>query len=78
MAAYTSAQVDDMWNDYVAVYVKDENHAPKHPRRILASKKDCNNGLTLGSDSYVNYSPMPEVRRKLICIKHIVDNTMKV
>lgn len=33
--------------------------------------------IEIGSQD-VNYSPMPEDRRKLICIKHIVDNTMKV
>jgi SAM-dependent methyltransferase len=77
LESYTSVQADDIWNDYVAVYVKDENHAPKHPRRILAGKKDCNNGLTLGSDSYVNYHPMPEDRRKLMYIKHIIDNTLR-
>ncbi len=78
LESYTSVQVDDHWNDYVAVYVKDAIHAAHHPGRILASKQDCNNGVILGSDNYVNYSGMPEDRRKLICIKHIVDNLMRV
>ena len=78
LESYTSVQVDDIWNDYVAVYVRDENHAAKHPRRILAGKKDCNNGLTLGSDSYLNYHPVPEDRRKLMCIEHIIGNKIKV
>ncbi len=78
LESYTSVQIEDHWNDYVAVYVKDENHAAHHPGRILASKKDCNNGVILGSDSYVNYSSMPEDRRKLVCIKHIVENLMRV
>jgi SAM-dependent methyltransferase len=84
LESYTSVQsrtgdeVDDHWNDYVAVYVKDEHHAAKYPQRILASKKDCNNGLILGSNDYVNFSPMPEDRRKLACIKHIADNTLRV
>lgn len=76
--SHTGDEVDDHWNDYVAVYVKDESHAPKYPQRILTGKQDCNNGLVLGSNDYVNYSPMPEDRRKLACIKHIVDNTLRV
>jgi len=78
LESYTSIQIKDQWNDYVAVFVKDENYALHHPNRILANKKDCNNGVILGTEGYINYSQMPEDRRKLICIKKIVDNIVKV
>lgn len=78
LESYTSVQVDEHWNDYVAVYVKDESHAAHHPKRILDSKKDFNNGVILGAESYVNFSSIPEDRRKLVCIKHIVDNLLRV
>lgn len=78
LESYTSVQIQDQWNDYVAVYVKDENLASRHPSRILASMKDCNNGVILGTESYFKYSAMPEDRRKLMWIKQIIDNLVKV
>jgi SAM-dependent methyltransferase len=31
LESYTSVQISDIWNDFVAVYVRDENHASRHP-----------------------------------------------
>lgn len=42
------------------------------------NKPPCNNGVTLGTESYLKYSIMPEDRRKLMWIKQIIDNVVKV
>ena len=78
LESYTSLQIQDQWNDYVAVFVRDESHARIHSDRILTTKKDCDNGVILGKDDFVNYSVMPEDKKKLTFIKQIVDNQIKV
>jgi len=35
LESYTSEKVNDIWEDYVAVFLKDETHLDKHPRRIV-------------------------------------------
>lgn len=65
LESYTSAQDDDYWNDYVAIFVKDEAFAHLYPDRILAKKSDAENGLVFASDELVRHSQMPEdVRRQ--------------
>ncbi len=78
LESYTSVQIEDHWNDYVAVFIKDESYIPSHPRRILANKKDFYNGVLVGKEGFVNYSGMPEDRKKLICIRQIIDNHLKI
>lgn len=78
LESYTSLQVGDIWNDFVAIYVKDENQAIRYPKRILHSKSDAFNGVILGIDGYTNYKSMPEDKIKLAVIKQIIDNQIKI
>jgi SAM-dependent methyltransferase len=79
LESYASAQsAGDQWNDFVAVFVRDEAQAQRHHNRILDGKKDVFNGVMLGSEGFVNPRPMPEDRMKLAAIKQIIDNRVKV
>jgi SAM-dependent methyltransferase len=78
LESYTNVQADAQWNDCVAVFVKDENLALRHPNRILTTKRDYYNGVLLGSDGYLNPSILPEDRVKLLTIKQIIDNQLKI
>ncbi|MBC5764058.1 methyltransferase domain-containing protein [Ramlibacter albus] len=53
------------WNDFVAVFVKDEAHAGIYPRRILQAKQDVFNGVLYGLDGFVKFFNQSEDMRKL-------------
>lgn len=78
LESYTSVQIGDQWNDFVAVFLKDESHVAQYPSRILDTKTDVLNGLVHGSDAFLNYSVMPEDKKKMQAISQIIDNTIKV
>ena len=78
LESYTSMQIEESWNDYVAVYIKDENLAQRHPRRILERKKDFYNGMVLGTEGYINYSSITEDKRELMALKQNIGNQVRV
>ena len=52
--------------------------AALHPRRIMQNHKGVYNGVMHATDGFVNYSPMPEDQKKLLAIKQLIDNQIKV
>ena len=78
LESYTSTQIGDVWNDFVAVFLKDETHATRYPQRILDSKEDYSNGLTDRSSEFLRFNPMPEDQKKLQVISQIIANKFKV
>ncbi len=78
LESYTSLQVGCWFNDFVAIYVKDEEHALRHSKRILDSKKDFYNGVVRGTDGFVHHSPLTEDLMKLDWIKNVINNGIEV
>lgn len=78
LESYTSTQIDGLWNDFVAVFIKDESLAAKFPARILDNKTDVNNGLIYNSNNFIKPSHLPEDKRKLLVISQIIANQIKV
>lgn len=78
LESYTSTQIGDQWNDFVAVFLKNQMHIEKYPKRILHKKTDYSNGLISGEDNFTQMSVMPEDKKKLAVINQIIDNTIKV
>lgn len=72
LESFVSAQDRDMWNDFVAVFVKDERLASRHPRRILDTKTDFTNGQLLGADRFTNFREFPEDLAKLMALSTVV------
>jgi len=64
LESYTGQQIAEMWNDFVAVFLKDERFASRFPNRILNSKRNFNNGLVLNSNEFLNFSEIPQDRSK--------------
>ncbi|MGD9161575.1 MAG: methyltransferase domain-containing protein [Desulfobacteraceae bacterium] len=60
LESYTSSQAKDTWNDFVAVFLKDENYASEFPGRIIDRKRDITNGLIYGSNDFINKSRKTE------------------
>lgn len=78
LESFVSAQADDIWNDFVAVFLKDESHKARYTSRIVDSKEDFMNGAVLGLDGFLKYNVLPEDRRKLEAVVQIVRGDIKV
>jgi SAM-dependent methyltransferase len=64
LESYVSNQAGDIWNDFVAVFLKDEAMAREHERRILYTKHDVHNGVISGKLGFVNHSRLSEDQRR--------------
>lgn len=62
LESFTGLQDWQPWNDFVAVFVKDERFAGQYPNRIM-EKYPHTNGLVAGSDDLVNYNEWPQDQR---------------
>lgn len=78
LESYISSQVVGIWNDFVAVFLKDERFVSDFPKRILDVKDDVANGLVYGSDVFIKPSEMNEDEKKLTVISQIVANQIRV
>lgn len=64
LESFTTAQEDDVWNDFVAVFGTGPDAAVQHPRRICADWHDFWNGRVAGSDAILNEShPTEDMKR---------------
>lgn len=78
MESYVSFQKSDVWNDYVAIFIKDRTRMEEHPRRILHTFRDYYNGSLNESDEILNLKYAPEDQMKLQAIGSIVARKTKV
>lgn len=78
LESYVSAQIGDIWNDFVAVFVKDEKYAAEFPHRILDRKSDFQNGLVYGRNDVLKLSGSSEDQLKLAVISKIISNEIKI
>jgi SAM-dependent methyltransferase len=65
LESFTGPQNWDMWNDFVAVFVKDERFASAHTKRIIDTYPHTN-ALVAGKDKVLNYREWPEDQRSLV------------
>lgn len=54
LESFISAQFMDPWNDYIAVFVKDEKFATSHPKRMISIAKNIRNGIVAGQSEMIN------------------------
>jgi len=78
LESYTSTQVGDQWNDFVAIFLKNSEHVSQYKNRILDVKTDFSNGLKYGSDDFLKYNVMPEDKLKMKVITQLIDNQIKL
>jgi SAM-dependent methyltransferase len=71
LESYTSEQVEDVWNDFVAVFLKDERYAEKFQNRIVKQRDDISNAYVYGMDELIKPTESPEDLRRLAVISHI-------
>jgi len=78
LESYTSTQIGDEWNDFVAVFLKDERFCERFPNRILNTKEGYNNGMILGREELLKFSKMPEDKKKMALISQVLANRIKL
>ena len=59
LESFTGPQDWELWNDFVAVFVKDERFAERYPKRIIENYPHFN-ALVAGSDEIINYREWPQ------------------
>jgi SAM-dependent methyltransferase len=64
LESYTVGQYQDIWNDFVAVFIKDEAHVSAHPGRILPLHDSFENGLMYGNTDILRKQGQPEDIRR--------------
>jgi len=57
---YTSRQQVDVWNDFVAVFIRDEGSISAYPRRILDNFSNFYNGMIYGNVDVINHQDSSE------------------
>jgi SAM-dependent methyltransferase len=79
LESYTTSQLGDQWNDFVAVTIKDERYISHYPNRVIRTLDGFWNGYDSDKPGeLINFSVDPEDRIKHNAIKAIIDNRLKV
>lgn len=60
LESFVRAQHVELWNDYVAVFVKDEVSAAQYGARMVSQITDFTNGMVAGSDEILQFKPETE------------------
>lgn len=67
LESYTGYQVSDIWNDFVAVFLKDASFEKRFDKRITDILDKFDNGWNSKlSGNLLNYQLLPEDRRKVV------------
>jgi SAM-dependent methyltransferase len=61
----TDQTANDIWNDYVAVFLKDAVHAADYPDRMLHRISNYTNGIEFGSDQVLRFQEFSEDVRRI-------------
>jgi SAM-dependent methyltransferase len=82
LESFTARQEGDVWNDFVAVYLKDKTYLSRYTDRILDSKRNFANGIITSDkgvqSAFINERAQPEDLEKLSMIRAVISGTMKV
>lgn len=78
LESFISAQDGDVWNDFVAVFIKDRQFAERFPSRITSRVTDFVNARTIDSDQILNRRDAPEDLLKLQTIGRITSGNLKI
>lgn len=78
LESYISSQSGEIWNDFVAVFIKDEGFAGNFEHRILDKKTDIYNGVINNQAEFLKPSMFLEDQKKLQVITQILDGRINV
>jgi SAM-dependent methyltransferase len=78
LESYTSKQIGDVWNDFVAVFLKGDRFSHDFPGRITDGFEGFTNGTALGRANNLNPQRYPEDMDKLMLISDLISNRISV
>jgi SAM-dependent methyltransferase len=61
----TDQTANDIWNDYIAVFLKDASHVSEYPDRMLHRISNYTNGMVFGSDAVLRFQEFSEDVRRI-------------
>ena len=76
LESYT--QKGGSWQDYVAVFLKNEQLADRFPNRIIDTKTDFSNGSAHSRSEIINLSELTEDNKKFLVINQIVQGQLTI
>lgn len=65
LESFITPQHQDVWNDFLAVFVKDERFLHQYPSRMIKAVEKFENGKVSGSDQIYSFTQFPEDIRRL-------------
>ena len=65
LESFTGKQKKDIWNDFIAVFLKDERYTHSYPHRMIHSFPSHTNGLVFGSSDISNTWSLQEDQERL-------------
>jgi SAM-dependent methyltransferase len=78
LESYISNQDGGIWNDFVAVFLKDGANLSRHPSRILDNLQGYRNGFKHGETGPLNHVELSEDHVRLRVIQQICENKISV
>jgi SAM-dependent methyltransferase len=81
LESFIARQENDVWNDFVAVYLKDKAYLPRYKDRIIDSKRDFANGISTSDkgvqSAFINENAQPEDQEKLGLIRSVITGAIR-
>lgn len=71
-------QKEGEWQDFVGVFIKDQNEAFMYPNRILHKKTDYENGVIFGRSEILKLSDTSQNQKKLLIISRIASGQINI
>jgi SAM-dependent methyltransferase len=66
LESFTTDQTSkDIWNDFIAVFLKNSDHVSDHPNRLLDKMTNYTNGMMFGSDKILQFQEFSEDVRRI-------------
>jgi hypothetical protein len=60
LESFIGPQKNDIWNDFVAIFLKDVKYIDRYPKRMQESISAYSNGLMYENMTFSNFSAVPE------------------
>lgn len=77
LESYTARQDQDIWNDFVAVFLKDEALLADHPNRILSTHDAFENGWMHGCAGIIRENGLPEDMQRIGALQNEINQIKK-
>lgn len=66
LESFTTDQTfKDIWNDYIAVFLKNSDHVSDHPNRMIYEMSNYTNGMTFESEEILQFQEFSEDVRRI-------------